>query len=140
VFKRAQQDGVISAFFVITSALIFLCIGVVIDGGRQLSLQMDARYKAQEAAQFGADQLSRESLYESNPRVDNVAAIEAVDSFLTSRHLSGKVWVDNNNTVYVTVSESKPTLLLSIIGLNSITVTVTEAATDLMGVAKGKEI
>jgi hypothetical protein len=139
VFKRAQQDGVISAFFVITSALIFLCIGVVIDGGRQLSLQMDARYKAQEAAQFGADQLSRESLYESNPRVDNVAAIEAVDSFLTSRHLSGKVWVDNN-TVYVTVSESKPTLLLSIIGLNSITVTVTEAATDLMGVAKGKEI
>lgn len=139
MFKRAQQDGVISAFFVITSALIFLCIGVVIDGGRQLSLQMDARYKAQEAAQFGADQLSRESLYESNPRVDNVAAIEAVDSFLTSRHLSGKVWVDNN-TVYVTVSESKPTLLLSIIGLNSITVTVTEAATDLMGVAKGKEI
>jgi Flp pilus assembly protein TadG len=119
---------------VLMVALLALA-GLVIDGGRKLNQSASAFAIAQEAARAGAGMVDRSAAYRSGTfRVDEGQALAAARDYLTGAGYSGSVTADGTRRIRVTVTVSEPTLVLSLIGIDTMTSTGSAVASLVTGV------
>jgi len=108
--------------------------GLVIDGGNALAGRQQAANLAEQAARIGADQLDPDSLRSPGPaRVDTAAARAAAAGYLTGQGRTGRVDVEGG-TVTVTITITRRTTLLGLVGVRRLTVTAHASARSIGGI------
>lgn len=109
--------------------------GLVIDGGRKLEENAAAHAIAQEAARAGAGEVDRALAYQSGAyRIDPGQATEAARAYLARAGYDGSVSMDGADQIRVRVTVTEPTLVLSLIGIDSVSSTATAVASLVTGV------
>jgi putative Flp pilus-assembly TadE/G-like protein len=133
----ANNDrGGISLFVLITAVAVILAAGLVADGGRKLRAASAASAVAEEAARAGAGQVDADQLRQTGQwRISGEDAVAAADAYLrNSGHQGSASVVNNGQTVRVTVTIIKPTLILQSIGIGEVSATRTAEADLVHGV------
>jgi hypothetical protein len=131
--RRDSEAGQVTAFVVIFLAALFAFAGLVLDGGLTLAARLHAIDEAQAAARAGAQALDT-STYRATGTValDPAAAITAAEDYLAAAGGASQVSVSqvsvSGNQVSVTVQLVQRMQLLSIVGINQLTVTGTGVA------------
>ncbi len=104
--------------------------GLVIDGTGKLRAARQADAIAEEAARAGADSINATAIRAGGPvTVDPTSAVSAAQSYLTSADVTGTATADGPNRIAVTVTITRPTDLLGLVGVHSFTVTGHATAT-----------
>lgn len=127
---RAHREAGFATVFTITVFVtLLLFAGLVLDGGLALSGKVTALDEAQQAARAGAQALDLGVFRASGTTtLSSQAAIAAAQGYLAHTGDSGTVQV-TGETVTVSVTHAQHTQLLSLAGLNTITVHATATAT-----------
>jgi hypothetical protein len=113
--RRGGEDGTVTAFVVVFTLALILMAGLVLDGG----LTLAAKTQAIDLATFRAT---------GHITLDPAQATTDADNYLAAAGHTGTVEV-NGDQVTVTVSITQPMQILSIAGINHLTVTGTGTAT-----------
>ena len=109
--------------------------GLVIDGGRKLNQSATAYAIAEEAARAGAGMVDRSAAYRSGTfLVDEGEALSAARAYLSSTGNDGSVRADGPRGIKVTVTITGRTLVLSLIGIDTMTSTGSAVASLVTGV------
>lgn len=127
--------GAVAMVMPILAVAMLSMAGLVVDGGAALAARGQAADVAQQAARAGADALAPDSLRRSGPQglvVDPAAAVAAADRVLAAGQVVGQVRVAGD-TVTVTAQLSRPTAMLSAVGVDSVTGRGSATATVLYG-------
>lgn len=135
--RRDLRDdrGSYTLFGIAMAFVLLLLVGMVYDLGAQLRAGREAASLAEETARAGAGQIDRDRAYTGGRLViDRTEAIRTATAYLHSSGRPGTVSVDGTRRIRATVTVSKPTALLSIIGIDSVQVTRTATADLLTGV------
>jgi Putative Tad-like Flp pilus-assembly len=121
--EEAERGSLTLMLIVMFAALVGLA-GIVIDGGARLTAAENATSVAQEAARAGAGLVDRQTAYTSGQFVVDVPAAEAAaQSYLEAAGYTGTAGPGPTpNSIEVTVTLTRPTSLLSIIGIKDFTV------------------
>ena len=135
---RSRADGERGSLTLLLAALMVALLalaGLVIDGGRKLNQSSSAFAIAQEAARAGAGMVDRSAAYRSGTfKVDETQALTAARAYLADSGYSGTVSPDGTQRIRVTVTVTQPTLVLSLIGLDTLTSTGSAVASLVTGV------
>ena len=125
----SDESGMVTAFVVIFTLALLAMAGLVLDGGLALAAKVGAIDDAQAAARAGAQAIDI-PLYRATGQItlDPQAAVADARRFLAASEHTGTVTVAGNQ-VTVTVSLTRPTQILSIVGIDSIGVSGTGSAT-----------
>ncbi|MDA8285865.1 MAG: hypothetical protein M0Z42_21750 [Actinomycetota bacterium] len=128
------EAAMVTAFVVVFTLAILVMAGLVLDGGLALSAKVQAIDDAQAAARAGAQAIDI-PLYRSTGRItlDPGEATADAEHYLAGTGKTGTVQVAGER-VTVTVTISQPTQLLSLAGIDHITVTGSGTATAEQGV------
>jgi len=129
----AREAGSLVAFVAVVAVALFALFGLVVDGGEALASKREAAAEAEQAARSGADALSVDALRDGQVRLNPVAALAAAEHYLQVTGHPGSVQI-SGNTVTVEVSITSPTSVLSMVGIDRLTVSATASATALNGV------
>ena len=129
----APESGMVTAFVVIFTLALLVMTGLVLDGGLALAAKVQAIDDAQAAARAGAQAIDI-PLYRATGQVtlDPGEAVADAHRYLTASGHTGTVAVTGDQ-VTVTVSVTQPTQILSIVGVDQLTVSGTGSATALQG-------
>jgi hypothetical protein len=120
--RRDGEAGTLSIFVAICATMMLMLAGLVLDGGGRLRKIEDADALAQEAARAGGQQIDQAALLQGRGlRLDPKAAEAAADAYLTRNKVTGTA-VATTTLVTVTVDVTYHTSLLSLIGLDNLTV------------------
>jgi len=121
--------GMVTAFVVVFTLALLVMAGLVLDGGLALSAKVQAIDEAQAAARAGAQAIDI-PLYRSTGQItlDPAQATTEAESYLAQSGRIGTVAVDGNQ-VTVTVTISQPAQLLSLVGIDHLTVSGSGTAT-----------
>jgi Flp pilus assembly protein TadG len=132
--RLGDDRGSISLYFAIIAVAALVMAGLVIDGGAALAAREKAADLATQAARAGADALTPASLRgePGDLRADPAAAQQAVTRLLAAAGATGKATV-SGDTVTVTVTVPKYTVILSAVGVDDISQTASASATALYG-------
>lgn len=132
----AQDRGSITLLSVTFFVALLAAAGLVVDGGAKIRAARQASAVAEEAARAAAGQIDRNRAYSHGGRfiIDDQAAINAARSYLARAGNSGTVRITGKQAIRVTVAITRPTILLSAIGIGHIQVTQTATADLLQGV------
>ena len=127
------ESGMVTAFVVIFTVAMIVMAGLVLDGGLALSAKVQAIDDAQAAARAGAQALNI-PLYRSTGQItlDPAQATADAERYLANAGHSGTVQVTGEQVI-VTVTISQPTQILSLAGIDHITVSGTGTATAEQG-------
>lgn len=113
---------------------MFLALaGLVADGGHYLDAKQAAASEAEQAARIGAAALSPGELHAANVVVSPASAVVIAENFMIAAGHPGTAWV-SGNTVSTQIAYTLPTRLLSIIGVSTLHIDVTESATNVAAV------
>ncbi|MEU7922996.1 pilus assembly protein TadG-related protein [Micromonospora zamorensis] len=105
-----------------------LAAALIIDGGAAMTMRVDARHVAQQAARAGADRIDLLLLRTAGTvQLDPVLAEAAATEYLAQVRATGTVSA-TTTLVTVTVTKIGPTPLLAAIGITTVTVSTTERA------------
>jgi hypothetical protein len=117
------EEGTVTAFVVVFAFALVLLAGLVIDGGLTLAAKVQAIDEAQAAARAGAQAIDL-PLFRSSGEVvlDPAEATQLAEAYLAKTGHVGTVTVDGDQ-VSVSVSVTQPMQILSVAGLDHITVT-----------------
>jgi hypothetical protein len=128
-----QEDGMVTAFVVIFTLALLAMAGLVFDGGLALSAKVRAIDDAQAAARAGAQAIDI-PLYRQSGTItlDSAQAVADAQGFLAAAGEHGTVTV-TGETVDVTVTITQPTQILSVVGVDQLTVTGAGSATAEQG-------
>ena len=128
-----DESGMVTAFVVIFTLALLAMAGLVLDGGLALAAKVQAIDDAQAAARAGAQAIDI-PLYRATGQVtlDPGEAVADAHRYLTASGHTGTVAVTGDQ-VTVTVSVTQPTQILSIVGVDQLTVSGTGSATALQG-------
>lgn len=129
------EGGSISAFVALLAVALFALLGLVVDGGRAVSDRLAVAAVAEQAARAGADQVSVAALHSGQVEVDPTAARSAAMALLGAAGVEGTVVVVGES-VSVHATFDQPTVILGIVGIDSMSGTVDETATDVHGVSR----
>jgi Flp pilus assembly protein TadG len=136
--SRAPGDrdrGSLTLMLAVLMVSLLVLSGLVIDGGRKLNENASAYSIAQEAARAGAGMVDRSTAYRSGTfEVDSAQAVSAARAYLASAGYHGSVSLDGNERIRVTVTVSERTLVLSLIGMDTMTARGTAVASLVSGV------
>ena len=114
--KDERGAGLTLAAAMLTPAM-FLCVGLVVDGARKTEAARQATSVAAAAARAGTD-AEAASAVAGNP--DPSAAYRAANSYLAASNMAGTVTL-NGTTLTITTTQTTSTLLLSLIGIDTLT-------------------
>jgi hypothetical protein len=139
VLRRLQarlgegESGMVTAFVVIFTLALLLMAGLVLDGGLTLAAKIQAIDDAQGAARAGAQAIDIPT-YRATGQItlDPTEATADAQRYLANAGHTGTIAV-NGNQVTVTVSITQPTQILSLAGVDRLTVTGTGSATAEQG-------
>jgi len=144
--RRRQQvagdRGSAALWLAITMVGLLAMAGLVLDGGAAIAARERAADVAQQAARAGADALSAGGVFSgsggSNALGANPsAATAAATSLLTGEGVTDFHIAVQGNVVVVTAHVSRPTALLSAVGVDTVGGTATEQAQALLGTTTG---
>ncbi|HUA96280.1 MAG TPA: pilus assembly protein TadG-related protein [Acidimicrobiales bacterium] len=124
-----SNSGMVTAFVVIFAVALLVMAGLVLDGGLALSAKVRAIDDAQAAARAGAQAINI-PLYRSTGQItlDPAEARADVEQYLARAGQSGTVTV-NGDQVMVTITVTQHTQLLSLAGIDHLTVSGSGTAT-----------
>lgn len=129
------ERGSLTLMLAVLLVALLALAGLVIDGGRKLNQSASAYAIAQEAARAGAGMVDRSAAYRSGTfRVDEGQALAAARAYLAGAGYSGAVTADGTQRIRVTVTVTEPTLVLSLIGIDTMTSTGSAVASLVTGV------
>lgn len=135
---RSLRDdrGSITPYALIFIVILTMFIGLAVDGGSKLRAGWEAVGVAEQAARAGAGQVDRSAAYAGKRGfvVDRGAATRAAQPYLGATGHRGNVSVTGPRTLQVRVTVTKPTWMLSIVGISSVTQTATATADLATGV------
>ena len=130
-----RETGSLTLMLAVLMVALLALAGLVIDGGRKLNQSASAYAIAQEAARAGVGLVDRSAAYSSGTfRVDQAQAVAAARAYLASAGYTGTVSVDGARRIRVTVTVTEHTLVLSLIGINTMTSTGSAVAALVTGV------
>ncbi|MDX3099989.1 pilus assembly protein TadG-related protein [Nonomuraea angiospora] len=136
----AAQDperGSITPYALIFITVLLLFIGLVVDVGNKLRAGWEAVGIAEETARAGAGQIDRAAAYRGDQLVvDRGAALRAAEAHLSSSGHRGSVAISGPASVRVTVTVTRKTWLLSLVGVSSVSMTA-HADADLVAGVEG---
>lgn len=137
--RTDPERGSVTVFFAISVLGLLLLIGLVADGGAKLRATQQAAATAAEAARAGGQALDTAAAANGETgHVDRALAIQAAQDYLTAAGATGTVTVSDDRTrLTVTVTRSAPTAFLSLIGINTLTVTAHAQAVLVGGITGG---
>ena len=133
--SRMSERGSISVFLAVFALALFALVGLVVDGGRVLAARSAAMDDAAQAARVGAGQLSVNGLRSGQVTIDSSAAASAAEQYLLRVGQTGTAVVIGQSVV-IRISTTEPTVILGLVGINSMTVSVTASATNVHGVTR----
>lgn len=129
-----RDEGAVTLFVVVLAAALLAMAGLVIDGGYALAARQEASSVAEQAARAGADAISQASLHSRGPlHLDPAAARRAAESYLATTGHEGQTTVAGD-AVTVTVRITRPTAILSAIGIADLSSTATATASGITGI------
>lgn len=102
---------------------IFAIIGLAVDGGRQAQHIARADALAEEAARAGGQAVRQSALIGGTVQVDSAAARAAAQNYLAAADVSGTVLLVGDDRIRVTVTTSQPTVLLGMVGYDTLSAT-----------------
>ena len=131
--RLGEEDGMVSAFVVIFTLALLAMAGLVFDGGLTLSAKVRAIDDAQAAARAGAQAIDIPH-YRAKGTItlDPAQAVADAQGFLAAAGEHGTVTV-TGETVDVTVTITQPTQILSVVGVDQLTVSGAGSATAEQG-------
>jgi Flp pilus assembly protein TadG len=133
-----DDRGAATLFVVGVALALFALAGLVVDGGLAINERQRVADDTEQAARAGADRLAQTALRGGGDVVvDPAAARSAARSYLLGRGYTDAqitVAVDGDH-VQVTATRRQPTALLSIVFINSITVSGQADARAVVGIA-----
>lgn len=133
--RGRSDDGNVTMFLLFMVTMLMGFAGLVIDGGYTLGARQEASTIAEQAARQGADASSVGSLRHSgDARLDAVASKRAALHYLTATGHTGTITV-GRDSVTVTVTVTKQTAILGVIGIDDVTVTSAATAHLVRGIA-----
>lgn len=131
---RPRDEGSATLFVVVLAPALLAMAGLVIDGGYALAARQEAAATAEQAARAGAGALARDGLRAGDPpRLDPAAAAAAAQAYLADTGYSGTATV-TGQAVTVTVRISRPTAILSAVGIDAVASTATATAVGVTGI------
>ncbi|WP_345580254.1 pilus assembly protein TadG-related protein [Nonomuraea rosea] len=117
--------------------MLLLFVGLVVDVGNKLRAGWEAVGIAEEAARAGAGQIDRAAAYRGDELiVDRGAALRAAQAHLSSSGHQGSAIISGPASVRVTVTVTKTTWLLSLVGMSTVSMTA-HADADLVAGVEG---
>lgn len=124
-----HDGGQVTVFAVALLLMLFVMVGLVLDGGRHFTALRAAQNLAAAAARAGAQAVSERTLRDPNgePGLDASAARQMAEEFLAAEGVEGTVDV-GSASVTVTVELGVDPLILGLAGVGSRRVTATETA------------
>ena len=133
-----REAGSVTVFFVVAVVALFAMVGLVVDGGTKIRTAQQAAALAEEAARAAGQDITLAAAVRGDTiAADPGRAAAAARTYLAENGLTGTVWITNNGAaVTVTVSVTKPTVFLSLIGIASVTVTGRAEARLVRGLSK----
>ncbi|MEO3797826.1 pilus assembly protein TadG-related protein [Nonomuraea sp. B10E15] len=133
------ERGSVTVFTAVIAFALLLCAGLMVDGGAKIRAYREAYAASEEAARTGAVQLDTARAYASGQfETDPARASAAARAYLSAAGHTGAVSTTGNQ-VRVTVTVSRPTFLLSLIGIDTVTATASAAARMFHGIESGRE-
>ncbi|MFF3671601.1 pilus assembly protein TadG-related protein [Microtetraspora malaysiensis] len=135
-----DDRGSVTAFSVVFALTLLICAGLVVDGGAKIQAYREAYAVAEEAARAGAGQIDVDRTYAQGGQfeVDTSKAVAAARGYLASARHAGNVAMTGSRTIQVTVTVSKPTTLVSLIGIANVTATAKASARMFHGIEQGR--
>ena len=134
------QAGAMSAGLALLLLAFLPLLGLMFDGGAALTADQRAANLAEQAARAGAQQLSIASIRSGGPyRLDPPRARQAATSYLARAGAQGRVRVVRDargDRVDVTVTWSRPTVFLGLVGVPRFAGTATASARSCYGVTR----
>ncbi len=130
------EQGSITAFVALMLVTIMALVGLVVDGGSDLSAHQSAVDEAEQAARAGAGALSVEALRSGSLELDAPHAVIAAEQFTVAAGHPGTATV-SAGTVTVTVRYRIHTQILGIVGISSLPVSASASAVNVQGVTVG---
>jgi len=134
---RCADRGSATVFVVGFAVVLFACAGLAIDGGRAINARDKVNDVAEQAARAGAGRLDDASLraVDGSVVLDPVAAEAEAGRFVNQTNPEYTVLPSaDTGTVTVRVQWTYPTVILGIVGINSIAVSGTATASPATGV------
>ncbi|MEV4706779.1 pilus assembly protein TadG-related protein [Actinoplanes sp. NPDC049316] len=132
VSRAARGDrGSATAFGLFLILVVLVLAGAVLEGGNAMSARGHATDIAQQAARAGANKLNLAALRQSGVvQIDPAAAQAAATNFLNQMGEHGTVTATAQE-VRVTVTVTRPGILVPILGVDTLTVEATASATPI---------
>ena len=131
-----DDDGQITAFVVVLVTAIIALSGLVLDGGLALAGKIRALGEAQEAARAGAQAIDLAAYRASGTvRLIPDEAISLAKEYLAAAGRNGTATV-NGNTVSVTVTDTHRSILLGVVGVESINTSASAIAEPQRGISE----
>ncbi|MHB1510564.1 MAG: pilus assembly protein TadG-related protein [Acidimicrobiales bacterium] len=131
--RGGEEAGMVTAFVVIFTLALLVMAGLVLDGGLALAAKVQAIDAAQAAARAGAQAIDIPTYRATGTiTLDPGQAVADADAFLAAAGEHGTVTVAGE-TVDVTVTITQPTQILSVVGVDQLTVTGAGSATAQQG-------
>ncbi|MEV4575073.1 pilus assembly protein TadG-related protein [Nonomuraea jabiensis] len=132
------ERGSVTVFTAVIAFVLLLCAGLMVDGGAKIQAYREAYAVAEEAARAGAGQMNISHAY-TNGRfeIDTNQALTAARSYLSTAGHTGTISTSGNQ-VRVTVTVSRPTTLISLIGIGTVSATATATARMFHGIEQGQ--
>lgn len=131
-----DRGSAVVAYLLVMVVVLFAFAGLVFDGGAALTARGLAADTAQQAARAGADALDTGSLRAGGLRADPAAAAAAAQAVLSAAGVVGQVEVTGSQ-VTVSAQVSRPTAILSMIGVGEVRGSATYSAFSLHGTTTG---
>ncbi len=130
-----SERGAITPYTLIFIVILMMFIGLSVDGGAKLRAGWEAVGVAEEAARAGVGQVDRAAAYQGRKFVtDRGTAVRAARAHLSMSGHHGTVTITGPDSIKVSVTVTKPTWLLPMVGLTSVSMTATSTANLISGV------
>jgi Flp pilus assembly protein TadG len=130
-----RDSGSLTLMLSVLMVALLALSGLVIDGGRKLNQSARASAIAQEAARAGAGMVDRSAAYKAGVfLVAEREATAAARAYLASARVIGSVSAEGSRRIRVTVTIRERTLVLSLVGIDTMTSTGSAVASLVTGV------
>lgn len=137
----ATDRGAVSILVVLLTPAMFVCAGLVWDGGRAITARQHAADLAEQAARAGVNDLNLTALRDrGSDTIDMPRAIADACHYVTVTARGASCTATaTTSTVTVRVTTHTPTALLGLIGMSSLTTHGYATASAVRGVITGED-
>jgi hypothetical protein len=139
-FKFREETGAVVPLTAVMLLGLLAVAALVIDGGVLFAERRDLQGLADGAARAGAMAVDEELLRETGDvRLNPVAARTAAERYLGAGGFQGEVQIDADTlSVTVDLEESRPTLMMGLLGVRAVSVTAHAVARPRVGIEEAE--